>query len=540
MYRLLLFLLFLGYRPAQALPRILYSIQPIRFEGRQALKVELQLSGSAQGTTVLSLPAGGHDSSRFRLIGSKGLRQQKREGGGLRLWHAPSALLTLSYVVFSGLRDSLPAPEEIQVPMITDSYFYGLGLDLWVVPDDSSGRSYIIDLLWEKMPATWKQGSTFGPHEGRQRFSATLHEFQEAVYFSGDFRIHRQSLQGQPLWVAIRGHWSFADTSLVNVVERTVRAQRAYWQEKKAGPFLVLLLPVKVHTPQDRSVEGRALTRTFVTAATNSPVFGISDLFFLYNHEFMHRWFGEVLPQGRPENAFKWFHEGFTDYFAHRAMLEQGLFSEAEYLERINAIFTLYHSDSSHQYPNTVLEENYHPASALRHLPYQRGLIFASWLDADLLRRSGGRQGLKEVMLRLFAFGRRERRPFSEALFLKVLKEVSGADYSAQLQELIHEGRFIGEEQWKAATDRVRLRTASVFDYGFEPEGGRLARDVRILSVRPGSAAEAAGVRAGDQIKGGSFRKLPDQPGTLLVQRGTEELRFRYLPARRVLVPQWR
>ena len=375
----LLFLLLSHFLLAADGPTITYTVSPLTKGDYRTFLIEMKFKGNAAGKTILSIPFETglyRPQDHFAVVKVTNSWKHQRVIGDSSLYlieHKPGADLTVRYTIKNALKDSLPALDEVYAQMLTDKYFYLLGNSLWAVPQDSSTTVYDIRLKWKDFPAAWTYLNSFEVNKVNQRFRVSLSDFRDAIYMGGDIRIHKLDIDKKPLYFAIRGLWSFSDEQVFDIIKRTVISQRAYWNYHDVDRYTIALIPMKHYSDGDKSINGRGLTNTFVTVGTNSKAFGLSDLVYLYNHELMHHWFGHILKQAEPENAFKWFHEGFTDYFAHLVMLESCLFNQQEFKKSINNIFAAYYSDSAHQWPNEKLQQDYWSSYEMNKLPYQRG-----------------------------------------------------------------------------------------------------------------------------------------------------------------------
>jgi predicted metalloprotease with PDZ domain len=252
----------------------------------------------------------------------------------------------------------------------------------------------------------------------------------------------------------------------------------------------------------------------------------------------MHHWFGTIIKNGTPENAYKWFSEGFNDYFAHVAMEEGGLFGPSEFKDRINYIIKLYQSDSTNQWPNEKLEKDYWASSKINILPYQRGLIFALYLDEAIKKQTSGKLALKNVILQLLAEARLQKKGFSLPWFLSVLRKITGQDYREQIEEYITKGTFIPINEWQKVSTKMALVQSEVFDLGFTIDKSAMSLNAKITSIQEGSNVQKAGLQIDDVIAGFSSSLKPNEITTVTVKRGEEKIRFQYLPSRKIWTPQ--
>lgn len=540
----LLLLLLSYFLLAAESPAISYTVSPLRKGDYRRFLIEMKFKGNAAGRTLLAIPFETgiyRPQDHFAVIKVINSKKHQRVMGDSSLYlieHKPGSDLTVKYTIENALKDSLPTLEEVYAQMLTDKYFYLLGSSLWTVPQDSTGTIYDIRLNWKDFPAGWAYLNSFEANKVSQRFRASLSDFRDAIYMGGDVRVHKLDIDKKPLYFAIRGQWSFNDEEVFDIIKRTVISQRVYWNDHDVDRYTIALIPMKYYSDGDKSINGRGLTNAFVTVGTNSKAFGWGDLVYLYNHELMHHWFGHILKQAIPENAFKWFHEGFTDYFAHLVMLESGLFNQHDFKKSINNIFAAYYSDSTHQWPNEKLQQDYWSSYEMQKLPYQRGLIFAFYLDESIKFYSKGESSLKTILAQMLIEARQHKRIFSQDWLLELLQKATGKDYFSLLERFITHGKFISMADWEMVSNRIRLLSFDVFDLGFISDKGALAMNAHIVSVTEGANVEQAGLQVGDVLVGYSVTQQPSDTATLTVKRGEEKIKLRFLPGRQVDVPQ--
>lgn len=542
-YASLFFLLITHVLFAAPGPKVSYTVSPLKAGDYHAFLIKMTLKGCATGKTTLSVPyATGqyHPQENMAIISVSNCRKHASLTGDSSVYvieHTPNAQLTVTYTIKNALKDSLPAADEVYAQMLTDSYFYFIGSSLWIVPLDSSGMHYDISLQWKGFPAGWSYLNSYGANKVNQSISASLSDFQNAIYMGGDIRIHKLVINERPLYFGIRGQWGFSDEKVFEIIKKTVRSQRAYWNDYDVDQYTITLIPMKYHSDAERSINGRGLTNTFVTVGTNTKALVLDDLLYLFNHELMHHWFGHVLKQGEPENAFKWFHEGFTDYFAHIVMLEGGLLDQQEFKRKVNTIFAAYYSDSTHQLPNEELQEKYWASAEIQKLPYQRGLIFAFYLDESIQFFSKVKSSLKNVIQQMLTEARQNKNVFSQERFLQLLQNNTGKDYRHLLERFITDGTFISMNDWESVSSKVALLPTEVFDPGFSTDRG-IAMNAQIIAIADGANVQKAGLRVGDIMVGYSATQQPSDSATIVVKRGEEKIKLHFFPARQMLVPQ--
>lgn len=544
----LIFLSVAGF--CKSTPFISYTITPFSSHNLNSLLVVMKFNGNASGTTELLIPYNA-DATSFttdtsantnqpQLIEVRNCQYREEPDHRLILQYQPFKDITITYRVNNLIKDTVPADGEYYTTIVNKKYFYILGESLWMIPNDSSQTKYKIEFNWKGFPASCRFLNSFtadvSNHSGD---SISLHDLQNSIFMGGDIRIYHMSINNRPVYFGIRGKWGFSDQEILQVIKKIVAGQRQFWNDHDFGRYTISLLPLKYASPENKSINGRSLYKTFVTEATNMPSYSTNDLLQLYNHELMHHWFSDVILQGSPENDYKWFMEGFNDYFAHYVMKDRGLISTEEFNRKINEKIASYYSDSTNQYSNAIMSEQYWSSSKMQQLPYTRGLIFAFYLNESIIKKTGGRTSLKNVIAQMLAESRNSKRQFDNQWLLTVLKQFTEYDYSADIDQYILQGRFIPIQSWHNASDRVVEKQVEVFHFGFKTQTGQFKRQAVISYVTPMSNIEKAGLKVGDIILDGDYKPGdPKQAATLKVQRGDQVIDLAFYPSKIITVPQ--
>ncbi len=242
---------------------------------------------------------------------------------------------------------------------------------------------------------------------------------------------------------------------------------------------------------------------------------GYTTLLGLISHEYFHTWNVKRL---RPaefaaydytrENYTEllWFFEGFTSYYDDLLLRRAGLIDDATYLKLITKTINQVLQTPGRRV-QSVAEASFDawvkyyrqdentPNATVSY--YTKGSLVALCLDLALRRE--GKTTLDDVMRALWA--RTSGGPMSEADLRDVLRELAGRSFDDEL------------EQWVHGTDELPLADLlaahGVSLKGETPQlaqqlGLRVAENhsVQIKTVLRGSAAEKAGLAAGDEWLG--------------------------------------
>ncbi|MFB3828126.1 MAG: hypothetical protein ACE15B_15255 [Bryobacteraceae bacterium] len=161
-------------------------------------------------------------------------------------------------------------------------------------------------------------------------------------------------------------------------------------------------------------------------------------------HEMGHMWVGGLT--GRTQGGVTWFAEGLNVYYTRLLMLRAGLAGVDDYEKDINAsargYFTNpYRNESAESLDRLGFSTGIGAGSA-QNVPYMRGSLYFSDVDAKIRAASGGRRKLDDVMLPLFDRRRKGEPLTKEDLIQALVKEIGPAARS-EFEAVIVRGETI-------------------------------------------------------------------------------------------------
>ncbi|HLP39742.1 hypothetical protein [Lacibacter sp.] len=503
---------------------------------KRQLTISLTFTGSKKGTTVLQLPnEWGGLSFLYRSIENlkvEGGSYTYKEGDSSQviISHKRAAKLRLHYQVSTAVQDSVPDNSDRYKPFISSKYMHFIGTTFLVHPADTATAVYTIDINWKGIPANWKFLSSFSTETNHRISNTTLEAFTGSLWTAGDFRVYNFDVNGKPVYLAIRGSWQFTDTVLYNMVQRTVYFQRKFWNDYAIDRFSVSLVPLRIENEDSYSYGGTALTNCFTSFATPVKNIQLSKLLYLYNHELMHYWIGNSIKVSDPEELMYWFSEGFTDYFTHLNLYENGFINKQQYQQSIDSLLAVHYNNPAHESANAVIKEKFWTDPVIQKLPYNRGFVFALYADASLQHATNGKTRLKDVMQELLSEARKGER-VSVASFTKAMEKYIPAGFSSAMEQYIHQGKFISPDAFNAVTQNsFEIRAVPVFAYGFTTDKGGLAKDAVVTAVEEDASVLKAGLQKGDVLKGYSIYGDPSMEAKLFVLRNDKRVEITFYP----------
>lgn len=414
-------------------------------------------------------------------------------------------------------------------PNTGEGHFH-LALCQWMLRlgDDETPRDYTARLA---LPAGWR-GYASGT-DLRQGVSGSSDALASAVIGASASGGRRIEVEGRPVDIFVADDLDLPTETILSDVETIVKSQRAAMQDFDFPSYTVTVLR------RDGFMAGTAPDGLFV--AFVRPDATRNALNQLLAHEMFHNWLLGRLrlvdAEGRtPAARLDWFHEGFTEYFGRRSLLDAGLIDQAAFVELFNADL-----DSLADHPHATAGLNAANETAAQRrfdgdwkkLAYLRGALLALKWD-HALRVDGEANGLLNHIRALsHRAAQSDGRLPLEDLFTAL--EAAGVPAAADERLHIVEGRRIvlsgGEmgADWTLATVQ-----APVWDPGFSL---RETFSSKVLTgVRPDGPAWRAGLRDGmpfvRSVNAGRFTNAyrPDQPLEIVAMIDGVERSVSYRP----------
>lgn len=506
---------------------LVYELEPVFESGIvKAIAVDLRFKAGATGETILELPQkwGGQDKLYEALDGFVVRGKRTSIAPGAEPWqrilrHAPGAAVRLRYLVNHAdpgpTRNGNPyrpfvLPERVQL----------LGATVFAAPAGVR-EDQPVEIHFRNFPKSWSFASDL------ERSPLTYRDLMESITVAGDFRVLTRQVRGAPLRIAMNGQWPFTDDYFADTLASIAGAQYDFWRER-AQPYVVTLLQT------DGPTSGGGTGRGAGFAMFATPDFSPRDMIRALAHEMLHHWIprrlGELPAEHEGEALEYWLSEGFSDYYTLRLLVNAGVWSAADFATALNVALKRYAGSPVRNAPNTRIAAEFWADSNVGQLPYDRGLLFAIYVDSKLRGASNGVRTLDDVMRAMRGRFDRTPGPIRDA-FVDVVAEY-GVDVRRELADSIDAG---GDITLDADTfmpcGTVTSEDLPVFHRGFDVEA-TTRNQMRISGVDPELPAFRAGLRDGMTLLAREFGTVGDatqEIGYRVSDQGVVRV-IRYLP----------
>lgn len=407
------------------------------------------------------------------------------------------------------------------------------------------------------LPKGWKVATALGAAKtdarGQGRYEAAGYdELVDHPVELGDFWRGEFKAGGVPHAFVVAGALpDFDGERLLADARRACEAVIEFWHGRRKPFFKRYVFLLNAVDDGYGGLEHRAST-ALIASRRDLPQRGRRDakelgdgyvtLLGLISHEYFHTW---NVKRMRPaeftrydytqENYTEllWFFEGFTSYYDDLLLQRAGLIDEARYLKLVAKTLSgvlgmpgrKVQSVAQASFDAWVKyyrgDENT-PNSTISY--YTKGSLVA--LALDLTLRHEGRGSLDDVMRLLWE--RSEGGPIDEADIASALAQVGGRSYEKELRAWVH---GTDDPPWQSLLNRAgvdwHLQSPSVAQrLGMRVSESALT-GIKVTHVLRGSAAEAAGFAAGDEligVEGWRLRRLDELPRVAAAGRASQLL----------------
>ena len=423
--------------------------------------------------------------------------------------------------------------------------FEGLGGTFLLLPDVND--VYRAHVKWSLAGAGEGASAVSSFGAGDAEASAPLDRLRSAFYMAGPLGRLALDEGGTHFRGAWLGRPGFDPAAAAVWAARAREGQRAFFRDTDPAPFTFFLRPVPGLGP---SWVGNGGPSSFLFLAGDKLEWSRLARFAVA-HEIAHAWIGVAGSGVRldgPGGAAYWFTEGFTVHYTRALLLRDGLATPAEFLDDLRERTERFLVNPDKALPDEAIVKGFFKSDTINKLPYDRGMLYAAEVDAAIRARSGGKRSLDEVILALLdrarALGKQAAvaadpaakdapavvtAPLPAEAFREIVGVELGPEGQARYDAVIVRGEAPAppSDAYGPCFKAVK-KAIPRFELGFDAAS---YRDDKLAGLVKGSAADRAGLREGDHVKGsGVMIGVTSQPVTMSVDRGGKMKAISFLP----------
>lgn len=367
--------------------------------------------------------------------------------------------------------------------------FSGAGSTFLLLP--TTATPHHLSVRWDLsgLPEGTAGVSSLGPGAADSEAPEPIARLARGFFMAGAIGRYPESGAGGPFFAAWQDAPPFDTAALMAWTGRLHDRYVAFFGLDRAPPYGVFLRPNPVNAGG-----GVGLANSFVT--TFGPDTDPEELKFTLSHEMFHTFAPSLSAPGGLESS--WFGEGLAVFYARNLMLRFGQTSPEAFLNDLNFHAGRYYSSIMAEVPNSEVPRLFWADTRVRTLPYDRGSLYFAMVDDRMRKTSGGTRSLDDLMLAMVA-RQREGRALGNGDWEELLREHLGEEAVADFRAMLAGRMPLPASDAFGPCFRRTTRPLRRYELGFEP--AVLTEPRRIVrGLVPGSAAEQAGLRDGDEI----------------------------------------
>jgi predicted metalloprotease with PDZ domain len=478
---------------------------------QRSLRVGVTLDVGGPGQVLLSFPTwtpGSYEIDNFArfltgftaMAGEKALDWDKLDSDTWRI--DPAGARTIA-VRFDYRAETLDNAGSWSRP---DFAFFN-GTNLFPYPE-GRGFGFPATVTVKTQPG-WMiaTGMESAPAAGTYR-EANYHDLVDKPFFVGRFDLDSMEVDGK--WHRLATYPAGAmmgpgRSLLWDQIGKTVPKLAAVFQETPWRSYITLL----VFTREVGG--GSALEHSNSHLGIYSPGFiGTPLLASITDHEIFHAWNvkrlrpADLWPYdyaGPQETPWLWVSEGITDYYADLALVRGGVVDSAAFLGLTGDKMAQVAAEPPTALEDASLSTWIQPIDGTQYQYYPKGSLAGFMLDVLIRDGSDNRRSLDDVMRELYRSVYKKGRGFSATDWWPAVSRAAGGRSFTEFNTRYIDGR----DPFPLSDVLPRAGLRQVSDTIREPRLGlATAQDsagaVVVQQVQSGGVAQAAGVKAGDQL----------------------------------------
>ncbi|UZR96643.1 M1 family aminopeptidase [Chondrinema litorale] len=363
-------------------------------------------------------------------------------------YHPDNQKIEINYDIIDTHTPEQKVIGEMFRPIISDSYFFSLSHTLFLKPEtDKEEKSIIMSVTLEKNPA-FPMYFTFAPElKPGKTVKLNLEEGMDALVCGAtDLHIETRELDGIKNYIVlrIREDNKYNLDRFMNYFDAFIPAMNDFWGNLEGDYYSLIASPFLDIDYHD--ISGTAFNNGFHVKYSGDTILANNEVVSTISHEIMHRFIGAGTVSLGTEH--QWFDEGFNDYTTWYLLAKSGITTQEDFKNSIEQTYKELADNPVNNTPNSEVMKRFWEGKYYKHLPYQRGAMFAAYLDKRITDLSNGTKSFQDFMSRLKATSEQKEALLTVDDFITVASEfIPKEEIAASLNSYIINGELIPKEK---------------------------------------------------------------------------------------------
>jgi predicted metalloprotease with PDZ domain len=337
---------------------------------------------------------------------------------------------------------------EMFRPIVTDNYFFSLTPTLFLNPDiEKKLQDSLMMSVTLNRNAAFPMYFSFAPElKPGETVNLKLSEGIDAlVTGASDLHIEKREMAGIKNYIVLRINEKNTDNlkRFMTYFDAFLPAMTNFWGNLNGTYYTLVASPfldIKYH-----NISGTSFNGGFHVKYAGDTILANEEVVITISHEIMHRYIGSGCVSINGDN--QWFNEGFTDYTTWYLLAQSGTITTERFKAIVKDTYNKLATNPVRNTPNEDIMKHFWENHNYEKLPYQRGAMFAAYIDKRIAELSNGSKTYRDFMRNLKALAEQKKEMLTVDDFISVAsKYIPKAEIEASIKLYIMQGEMIPEK----------------------------------------------------------------------------------------------
>jgi len=337
---------------------------------------------------------------------------------------------------------------EMFRPILTYNYFFSLTPTLFLDPDLKKNikDSLMMSVTLKPNPA-FPMYFSFAPElKPGETVNLKLSEGIDAlVTGAADLHIEKRKMAGIKNYIVLRINDKNSSNlkRFMNYYDAYLPAMINFWGNLNGTYYTLVASPFLDITYHN--ISGTSFKGGFHVKYSGDTLLRNEEVVLTISHEIMHRYIGSGCVSIEGEN--EWFNEGFTDYTTWYLLAQSGIITNLRFKEIVKDTYSKLSTNPVRNTPNVDIMKHFWENHDYEKLPYNRGAMFAAYIDKRISEQSNRAKTYRDFMRDLKVMAEQKKDLLTVDDFIVVAsKYIPKAEIEASIHLYIMQGEMIPEK----------------------------------------------------------------------------------------------
>lgn len=365
----------------------------------------------------------------------------------ITFYHPDNNLIRILYDIIDTHKPEQRVVGEMFRPIITHDYFFSLSHTLFLNPDIKESRkdSVLMSVTLEPKPA-FPMYFSFAPElQAGKAVTIKLSEGMDALATgASDLHVEKREMSGIINYIVLRisRKNSYNLDRFMGYFDTFLPAMTNFWGNLNGTYYSLIASPfldINYH-----NISGTAFKGGFHVKYSGDTILANDEVTYTISHEIMHRYIGTGCVSMGENN--QWFDEGFTDYTTWYLISQCGIMTPEKLKENVNKTYKELSENPVKNTPNQEIMKHFWEGKNYEKLPYNRGALFAAYIDKRITELSKGIYSYRDFMRNLKAKAEQKKTLLTVDDFIFVVsKYIPKEEIENSIKLYIMQGEMIPE-----------------------------------------------------------------------------------------------